>query len=61
MRYAPKRQLWMTVGGIVVVLLAAAVFTLGSLTLPLHLEEGTRSSSFSRSPYSFSRRCSSFR
>ena len=35
----------MTVGGVVVVLLAAAVFTLGSLTLPLHTEEGTRSSS----------------
>jgi PAS domain S-box-containing protein len=31
----------MTVGGVVVVLLAAAVFTLGSLTLPLHIEGGT--------------------
>ncbi|MGA9632007.1 MAG: HAMP domain-containing protein, partial [Candidatus Acidiferrales bacterium] len=41
MRLPPKRQLWMTVGGVVVVLLAAAVFTLGSLTLPLHIEEGT--------------------
>lgn len=41
MRLPPKRQLWMTVGGVVVVLLAAAVFTLGSLTLPLHIEQGT--------------------
>jgi two-component system, NtrC family, nitrogen regulation sensor histidine kinase NtrY len=35
-----KRQLWPIVGAAVVVLLAAAVFTLGSLTLPLHLERG---------------------
>ena len=36
-----KRQnLWPIVGAVVVVLLAAAVFTLGSLTLPLHLEQG---------------------
>ncbi|HTZ99434.1 MAG TPA: ATP-binding protein [Candidatus Aquilonibacter sp.] len=41
MRLPPKRQFWTTVGGVVVVLLAAAVFTLGSLTLPLHLEQGT--------------------
>ena len=40
MKLPPKRQLWMTVGGVVVLLLAAGVFTLGSLTLPLHLEQG---------------------
>jgi two-component system, NtrC family, nitrogen regulation sensor histidine kinase NtrY len=36
-----KKQLWLTVGLVVVVLLAAAVFTLGSLNVPLvHPEEG---------------------
>jgi two-component system nitrogen regulation sensor histidine kinase NtrY len=34
-----KRQVWMAVGGVVVTLLAAAVFTLGSLRMPLHPEE----------------------
>jgi two-component system, NtrC family, nitrogen regulation sensor histidine kinase NtrY len=34
-----KRQVWITVGGVVVTLLAAAVFTLGSLRIPLHPEE----------------------
>jgi two-component system, NtrC family, nitrogen regulation sensor histidine kinase NtrY len=36
-----KRQLWLTVGGVVVAMLAAAVFTLGSLRTPLHPEQGT--------------------
>ncbi|MGD0956819.1 MAG: ATP-binding protein [Candidatus Acidiferrales bacterium] len=40
MKLPQKRRFWMTVGGVVVLLLAAAVFTLGSLTLPLHLEQG---------------------
>src|SRR5271154_5207033 len=35
-----KRQLWLTIGGIVVAMLAAAVFTLGSLDIPLRPEEG---------------------
>jgi two-component system, NtrC family, nitrogen regulation sensor histidine kinase NtrY len=34
-----KRQAWLTVAGVLVVLLAAAVFTLGSLRIPLHPEE----------------------
>ena len=34
-----KRQVWLAVGGVVVTLLAAAVFTLGSLRMPLHPEE----------------------
>jgi two-component system, NtrC family, nitrogen regulation sensor histidine kinase NtrY len=36
-----KRQLWLTVGGVVVAMLAAAVFTLGSLKVPLHPEQDT--------------------
>jgi PAS domain S-box-containing protein len=36
-----KRQLWMAVGGIVVVLLAAVVITLGSFTAPLRPEQGS--------------------
>jgi two-component system nitrogen regulation sensor histidine kinase NtrY len=36
-----KRQLWLTVGGVVVAMLAAAVFTLGSLKIPLHPEHDT--------------------
>jgi len=36
-----KRQLWLTVGGVVVAMLAAAVFTLGSLRISLHPEQGT--------------------
>ncbi|MGA8142901.1 MAG: ATP-binding protein [Candidatus Acidiferrales bacterium] len=35
-----KRQLWLIVGGIAVVLLTAAVFTLGSLNTPFHPEQG---------------------
>ncbi|MGH9684767.1 MAG: ATP-binding protein [Candidatus Acidiferrales bacterium] len=35
-----KRQLWLTVGGVVVALLAAAVFTLGSLDIPLRPKQG---------------------
>ncbi len=35
-----KRQLWLTIGGVVVALLAAAVFTLGSLKVPLYPEQG---------------------
>ena len=35
-----KRQLWITLGLVAIVLLAAAVFTLGSLRIPLHPEEG---------------------
>jgi two-component system, NtrC family, nitrogen regulation sensor histidine kinase NtrY len=38
-RAAWKRQLWLTVGGVVVVLLAAAVFTLGSLQMPFNPEQ----------------------
>lgn len=34
-----KRQLWLIVGSVVVVMLAAAVFTLGSLKIPLHPEQ----------------------
>jgi len=34
-----KRQLWLTIGGLVVAMLAAAVFTLGSLKIPLHPEQ----------------------
>jgi two-component system, NtrC family, nitrogen regulation sensor histidine kinase NtrY len=35
-----KRQLWLTVGGITIVALAAGVFTLGSLDIPLHPTQG---------------------
>jgi two-component system, NtrC family, nitrogen regulation sensor histidine kinase NtrY len=35
-----KQRLWLTIGGIVVVMLGAAVFTLGSLDVPLRPEEG---------------------
>jgi len=35
-----KSDLWLTIGGIVVVLLAAAVFTLGSLNIPLRPQQG---------------------
>jgi two-component system nitrogen regulation sensor histidine kinase NtrY len=35
-----KRQLWLTVGGVVVVLLAAVVITLGSFNAPLRPEQG---------------------
>ena len=35
-----KRQLWLTLGLVAIVLLAAAVFTLGSLRIPVHPEEG---------------------
>lgn len=35
-----KRQLWLAIGGITVVVLAAAVFTLGSLDLPVHPAQG---------------------
>lgn len=34
-----KRQLWLTIACVVVVMLAAAVFTLGSLKIPLHPEQ----------------------
>jgi nitrogen fixation/metabolism regulation signal transduction histidine kinase len=34
------RQLWLTVGLVAIVLLAAALFTLGSLRIPVHPEEG---------------------
>src|SRR5580704_9608535 len=36
-----KQQLWLIAGGIAVVLLTAAVFTLGSLNTPFHPEQGT--------------------
>src|ERR1700744_3776008 len=36
-----KRQVWMGAGGVVVTLLAAALFTLGSLRIPLHPEDET--------------------
>jgi two-component system, NtrC family, nitrogen regulation sensor histidine kinase NtrY len=35
-----KSDLWMAIGGVVVVLLTAAVFTLGSLNIPLRPEQG---------------------
>jgi two-component system nitrogen regulation sensor histidine kinase NtrY len=35
-----KSDLWLAIGGIVVVLLAAAVFTLGSLNIPLRPQQG---------------------
>jgi two-component system, NtrC family, nitrogen regulation sensor histidine kinase NtrY len=35
-----KRQLWLTLGLVAIVLLAAAVFTLGSLNIPLYPEKG---------------------
>src|ERR1700732_3777324 len=35
-----KRQLWLTLGLVAIVLLAAAVFTLGSLKIPLQPEQG---------------------
>ncbi len=35
-----KRQLWLIISLVVVVLLAAAVFTLGSLNIPLRPEQG---------------------
>src|SRR5580704_7331791 len=35
-----KRRLWITLGLVAIVLLAAVVFTLGSLRIPLHPEEG---------------------
>jgi two-component system, NtrC family, nitrogen regulation sensor histidine kinase NtrY len=35
-----KRRLWLTLGLVAIVLLAAAVFTLGSLRIPVHPEEG---------------------
>ncbi len=34
-----KRQIWLTAGGVTVALLAAAVFTLGSLRIPLYPEQ----------------------
>jgi PAS domain S-box-containing protein len=34
-----KRQIWLAAGGVTVTLLAAVLFTLGSLRLPLHPEE----------------------
>ncbi|HXZ12535.1 MAG TPA: ATP-binding protein [Candidatus Sulfotelmatobacter sp.] len=38
-----RRQLWMIVGAVVVVLLAAVVFTFGSLKVPVRPEEGNNS------------------
>ena len=38
-RSKKKRQLWLTLGLVAIVLLAAAVFTLGSLNIPLHPEQ----------------------
>jgi two-component system nitrogen regulation sensor histidine kinase NtrY len=35
-----SRRLWMTLGGVALVLLAAAVFTVGSLKVPLHAPNG---------------------
>jgi two-component system, NtrC family, nitrogen regulation sensor histidine kinase NtrY len=35
-----KQQLWLTLGGVVVVMLTAVVFTLGSLRVPLHPDQG---------------------
>jgi two-component system nitrogen regulation sensor histidine kinase NtrY len=36
-----RRQLWLIIGGIVLVMLLAAVFTLGSLDVPLRPEQGS--------------------
>ncbi|HWF39906.1 MAG TPA: ATP-binding protein [Candidatus Acidoferrales bacterium] len=36
-----KRKVWMIAGGVVVTLLAAGIFTLGSLRIPLYPDEGT--------------------
>jgi nitrogen fixation/metabolism regulation signal transduction histidine kinase len=38
-RSKQKRRLWLTLGLVAIVLLAAAVFTLGSLNIPLHPEQ----------------------
>ena len=35
-----KQRVWLITGGIAVVLLTAAVFTLGSLSTPFHPEQG---------------------
>ncbi len=40
MKRQRKSDLWLAIGGIVVVLLAAAVFTLGSLNIPLRPQQG---------------------
>ena len=40
MKRRRKSDLWLAIGGIVVVLLAAAVFTLGSLNIPLRPQQG---------------------
>ncbi len=39
MKQSRKRQIWLAAGGVTVTLLAAVLFTLGSLRLPLHPEE----------------------
>src|ERR1700677_5124369 len=36
-----RRQVWMSAGGLVIVLLTAGVVTLGSLTIPPRIEQGT--------------------
>lgn len=41
-----RRQFWLIIGLVVVTLLAAAVFTLGSLKIPLHPEEGITTAIF---------------
>ena len=41
-----KRQLWLIISLVVVVLLAAAVFTLGSLNIPLRPEQGSTFAAF---------------
>src|SRR5580704_5733333 len=45
-RIHPRRRTWVLIGSIVVVLLAAMVFTLGSLTLPFSPERGNEFFSF---------------
>ena len=40
MKQRRKSHLWLTIGGVVVVLLTAAVFTLGSLNIPLRPQQG---------------------
>ncbi len=40
MKQRRKSRLWLTIGGVVVVLLTAAVFTLGSLNIPLRPQQG---------------------
>ena len=50
-------SVWMSVGGVVMVLLIAAVVTLGSLTVPIRIEQGPAWRSSSPCRFSLPRRC----